>query len=224
VFAPSQNAHFSMHRLLGILLLIGGLLVLAPEVRGQASPQFGVAFGLNVATVDGAGDLGTRQMVSGGAVVRLGLVGPIGVESQLLLSQKGTTVEGGGGSIRYGVGYLNLPVLLRIEGPSFGGVDLYGVGGGFGAVKIFEQERGGGEFSFPLNAEATFFRRVDAGPTAGIGGTIPLGGERRLNLGLRYEHGVVDVAESIDEQPYDQAPFPASAETRTWSLMLRLGI
>lgn len=213
-----------MHRVLGTILLIGGLLVLPPGACGQSAPQFGMALGLNVATVDAAGDLSTRQMVSGGAVVRMGLVGPIGLESQLLLSQKGTTVEGGGGSIRYGAVYLNLPVLLRIDGPSIGGVSLYGVGGGFGGVKIFEQQRGGGEFSFPLNADASFFRRVDAGPTAGIGGTVPLGGERRLNLALRYEHGVVDVAESIDEQPYDQAPFPSSAETRTWSIMLRLGL
>jgi len=213
-----------MYRSLGIFLLIGGLVALPPETRAQSSPQFGIALGLNVATVDAAGDLSPRQMISGGAVMRLGLIGPLGLESQLLLSQKGTTVEGGGGSIRYGAGYLNLPVLLRVEGPSLGGVDLYGVGGGFGAVKLFEQQRGGGDFSFPLNADVSFFRRVDAGPTAGIGGTLPLGGDRRLNLGIRYEHGLVDVAESVDEQPYGQASFPASAETRTWSIMVRLGI
>jgi len=213
-----------MNRPLGVLLLIGGLLALPPEARAQSAPQFGIALGLNVSTVDAAGDLSTRQMISGGAVMRLGLIGPLGLESQLLLSQKGTTVEGGGGSIRYGAGYLNLPVLLRVEGPSLGGVNLYGVGGGFGAVKLFEQQRGGGDFSFPLNADVSFFRRVDAGPTAGIGGTLPLGGDRRLNLGLRYEHGLVDVAEPIDEQPYEQASFPASAETRAWSIMVRLGI
>jgi hypothetical protein len=34
----------------------------------------------------------------------------------------------------------------------------------------------------------------------------------------------VDVARSIEEQPYDEAPFPETAETRTWVIMLRFGM
>lgn len=213
-----------MRRLLGMLVLVGLLLGAAGRAQAQRSPQFGVAVGLNVTTVSAPADVGLRQMATGGVVMKMSLAGPLSLQPQLLLSQKGTTVQGGGGSIRYGAGYVNLPVLLRLDGPSLGPVSLFGVAGGFGGVKIFEQQRAGGELSFPLNTGTSFFRRVDAGLSAGIGGTIPLGGERRLNLGLRYEHGLVDVARSIDEQPYGQAPFPSSAETRTWAVTLRFGV
>lgn len=213
-----------MRRLLGSCLLLGVLLGAPPAALGQLSPQFGVALGVNVATVSAPADVGTRQMAAGGVVMRLGLPGPLSLEPQLLLSQKGTTVRGGEGSIRYGAGYLSLPVHLRVDGPSFGMVSPYGVVGGFGGVKLFEQQRAGGDLSFPLDAGTSLFRRTDGGLTAGVGGTIPLGEERRLNLALRYEHGLVDVARSVDEQPYAQAPFPSSAETRTWAIMLRFGI
>ncbi|MFB6247174.1 MAG: porin family protein [Salinibacter sp.] len=204
-----------MRRLLGSCLLLSVLLG-APPASAQLSPQFGVALGVNIATLSAPADVGTRQMASGGVVVRLGLPGPLSLEPQLLLSQKGTTVQGGGGSIRYGAGYLNLPLLLRVDGPSLGAVSPYGMLGGFGGVKLFEQQRAGGDLGFPLNVGASFFRRTDAGLTAGVGGTIP--------LAVRYEHGLVDVARSVDEQPYAQAPFPSSAQTRTWAIMLRLGI
>jgi hypothetical protein len=213
-----------MRRLLGSCLLLGVLLGAPRVASGQLSPQFGVSLGVNVATLSAPSEGGTRQMATGGVVMRLGLPGPLSLEPQLLLSQKGTTVQGARGSIRYGAGYLNLPVLLRVDGPSLGAVSPYGVVGGFGGVKLFEQQRAGGDLGFPLDAGTSFFRRTDGGLTAGLGGTIPLGGERRLNLALRYEHGVVDVAQSVDEQPYQQAPFPVSAETRTWAIMLRLGI
>ncbi len=213
-----------MRRLLGLCLLLGALLGAPPAALGQLSPQFGVALGVNVATLSAPADIGTRQMATGGVVMRLGLPGPLSLEPQLLLSQKGGTVQGEGGSLRYGAGYLNLPVLLRIDGPSLGVVSPYAGVGGFGGVKLFEQQRAGGDLSFPLNAGTSFFRRTDGGLTAGVGGTIPLGGDRRINLALRYEHGLVDVARSVDEQPYAQAPFPSSAETRTWAIMVRLGL
>jgi hypothetical protein len=207
-----------------MLVLVGLLLGVAGQARAQRSPQFGVALGLNVTTVSAPADVGVRQMVTGGVVMKMRVAGPLSLQPELLLSQKGTTVQGGGGSIRYGAGYVNLPVLLRLDGPSLGPVSLYGVAGGFGGVKVFEQQRAGGDLSFPLNSGTSFFRRTDAGLSAGVGGTIPLGGERRLNLVLRYEHGLVDVARSVDQQPYDQAPFPASAETRTWAVTMRFGV
>ena len=213
-----------MRRLLGMLVLVGLLLGAAGQARAQRAPQFGVALGLNVTTVSAPADVGVRQMVTGGFVMKMRVAGPLSLQPELLLSQKGTTVQGGEGSIRYGAGYLNLPVLLRVDGPSLGIVSPYGVVGGFGGVKLFEQQRAGGDLSFPLDAGTSLFRRTDGGLTAGVGGTIPLGGERRLNLALRYEHGLVDVARSVDEQPYAQAPFPSSAETRTWAIMLRFGI
>lgn len=213
-----------MPRLIGILGMVGLLLSPLQETCGQSSPQFGLALGMNVTSLEASADVGTRQMAAGGIVMRMGLAGPLSLQPQLLLSQKGATVRGGGGSIRYGAGYIELPVLLRLEGPSLGAVTPYGVAGGFGSLKVFEQQRAGGDLSFPLNSGASFFRRTDAGLAGGIGGMIPLGGERRLNLVVRYEHGLMDVARSVDKQPFPQTPFPSSAKTRTLSILLRFGM
>jgi hypothetical protein len=213
-------------RRLVVLLLLAGLFCVGMPAPGhaQSAPQWGLSLGLNVTTVQAPGRLGVRQMAAGGVVMTWPLWGPAALQSKLLLNQKGTVVKGGGGGIRYGAGYLDLPVLLRLDGPSLGGVTPYVVGGGFGGVKVFERQRAGGELRFTLNSETSFFRRTNAGLTAGAGGTLPIGGDRRLNLSLHYAHGLVDVARSVDEQPYDEAPFPATAQTRTWSVRLRFGL
>lgn len=213
-----------MDRFVGILLASALLMGAVPPAQGQETPQVGLALGLNVTTLEAPGNLGMRQMATGGVVARMGIAGPVSVESQLLLSQKGATVREPS-SIRYGAGYVDLPLLLRVDGPSIGPVTLYGMGGGFGGVKVFEQQRAGGDLSLPLpNTGTSFFRRTNAGITGGIGGTFSIGQGRRLNLAVRYEHGLTDVARSIAEQPYDRAPFPSEARTRTWSIMLRFGV
>lgn len=213
-----------MRRLVGIFLFFGLVLGSPRAATGQETPRLGLTLGMNVATLEAPGDVGVRQMAAGGVVLQMDLVGPLSAQPQLLLSQKGATVEGGGGSIRYGAGYVDLPVLLRVDGPTLGSVATYGLGGGFGGVKVFEQQRAGGDLSFPLDSGTSFFRRTNAGVSGGIGGRISMGSDRHLHLVLQYEHGLVDVAQSVEEQPYEQAPFPSSAETRTWSIMLRLGM
>lgn len=214
-----------MSRLIQILLVGGILLGPVHPVQGQAAPQFGVTLGLNVATLEASADVGVRQLAAGGLVAQVGIVGPVSIQSQLLLSQKGAVVRGQRGDIRYGAGYLDLPLLLRLDGPSLGAVTLYGMGGAVGGVKVFEQQRAGGDLSLPLpNTGTSFFTRTNAGLTGGIGGTIPMGRDRSLNLAVRYEHGLVNVAQSVDEQPFDDAVFPSTARTRTWSVMLRFGV
>jgi len=193
----------------------------------QDSPfRFGVTVGLNLATVDAPAnaDVGVRRLLAGGAVAQADVIGPLSVESQLLLEQKGTVVRGEVGGIRYGTAYLSWPLLLRVEGPTIGPVTPYGLAGGFGSLKLFEVHRGGGQgLGPPLDTNTSFFRRTDAGATGGIGGTISIR-DRQLNFAVRYAHGLVDVARSIDDQPFEEAPFPSRAETRTVSIRLRLGL
>lgn len=207
------------------LVLIGLVLGAGQVVRGQPSPEFGATFGVNVATLEAPGDLGVRQMAAAGLVAQMAVTGPLSVQSQLLLNQKGALVRGEGGSIRYGAGYVDVPLLLRIKLPTIGPVTPYGIGGGFGGVKIFERERAGGDVSLPLpDRGPSFFGRTNGGLIAGLSGAISVGKGRTLNLTVRYEHGLVDVARSVTEQPYDLAPFPSTGETRTWSIMLEFGV
>lgn len=170
-------------------------------------------------------DLGVRPSYALGVVLRRQLYGPVALQTEVLLNQKGAAIEAeGGGSIRYGAGYLDLPLLLHVAGPSVTSVALHAEAGGFGGVKLFEQQRpGGGGLSIPLNTGATFFNRFDAGGVVGVGATLPVG-ERRLNVTARHAWGLVDVAQDLNEQPLPAAPFPGEAQTRTWSLMVRLGL
>jgi hypothetical protein len=215
----------SRSRLVGSLLLIALLLGPSLPAHGQESPRFGLALGLNLATLDTPGaDANVRALFSGGGVAHLGLVGPLSVQGELLFDQKGAAVEENGDVIRYGAGYVDLPLLLRVDGPELGAVTLYGLAGGFGGVKVFEQQRAGGDLSLPLPDPGTsFFTRTNAGLTGGIGGVLSIGGGRGLNLVVRYSHGLVDVARAPDEPPFS-VPFPAEARTRTVSIMLHLGL
>lgn len=223
-FRCCQKTTPSMRRIVG-LVLIGLILGTGHAVHGQPSPEFGATFGVNVATLEAPGDPGFRQMAAGGVVAQIAGPGPLSVQSQLLLNQKGALVRGEGGSIRYGAGYLDVPLLLRVKLPTLGPVTPYGVGGGFGGVKVFERERAGGDVSLPLpDRGPAFFGRTNGGLIAGLSGEIALGTGRTLNLTVRYAHGLVDVARSIPEQPYDLAPFPSTGETRTWSIMLVFGV
>lgn len=214
-------------RLLALFLLIGGLLD-APASAQDRSPQFGFTIGLNLATLEApTADVGTRQLLAGGLVAQMDVVGALSVEGQLRLAQKGAVVREDTDAIRYGVTYVDLPLLLRVEGPSLGSVTLYGRAGGFGGVKVFETQRAGSRgLSLPLEdlgTDASVFRRTNAGVRGGLGAKIAIGRGRRLNLAAQYSHGLIDVAQSIDDHPFS-VPFPSEAYTRTVSIMLRFGL
>ena len=211
-------------RLVPTLLCTVLLWTGATAACAQFAPQFGVTLGLNRATIESAdADPGSRWLFAGGAVARQPLVGPLAAQAELLLNQKGASISGEEGTIRYGASYVDLPLQLRAEAPSLGAVTLSGTAGGYGAVKVFERQRAGEDLSFPLRTSTSFFRRIDAGWMAGVGATIDLN-TRRLNLTVRYAHGLTDVGRSIEEHPFPDAPFPRAAQTRTWSLLLRFGL
>lgn len=215
--------------LCGLLLMGGG----QQAAWGQDdSPRIGVTLGLNQATLhasDAPVDPSGRVAFSGGVVVRVWERGPVSLRPELLLSQKGAVLDSDSGpGIQYGAGYIELPVLLNAEAPSLGPVTPYGLAGGFGGAKVFErQQPSGTDVNIAFDTGASFFRRFDAGVVAGIGGHIRVG-EQRLNLLVRHSWGLVDVASppnSLDDPLFsDTPPFPSSATTRTWSLLLRLGL
>jgi len=152
------------------------------------------------------------------------VLGPFSVQGELSFDQKGATVEANGDAIRYGVSYVDLPLMLRLNGPTLGPVALYGLAGGVGGVKVFERQRAADDLSLPLPDPGTdFFERTNAGVTGGLGGTISLRRGRTLNLVVRYTHGLMNVARPIDDQPF-AVPFPTKAKTRTVSIRVHVGL
>jgi hypothetical protein len=161
---------------LGALLLLLGVLLGRPASaqNEKQSIQLGLTVGLNLATLDApTSDAGVRTLLAGGVVAQTNVVGPLSAQAQLLLEQKGTLIRDEDGPIRYGATYVDLPLFLRVRGPSLGPVALYGLAGGFGGVKLFETQRAGTQgLSLPLDTNTSFFRRTNAGLVGGIGGTI----------------------------------------------------
>lgn len=214
-----------MRHLLGVLL-VGGLFAggVSPA-HAQEDLQYGVTLGVNRVTLESSAPGADSYFAfAGGFVLRQHLYGPLSVQSELLVSQKGVRIEAeSGGAIDYGVGYLELPLLVHLETPSVQSFILHGEVGGFGAVKLFERQTpGGGDLNAALRTGVSFYRRINAGVVTGIGATIPIR-NRRLKLTVRRTWGLRDVADDVETQPFSDAPFPSEGETRTWALLLRLG-
>lgn len=214
-----------MRYLIGVLL-VGGLFAggLSPA-HAQQDLQYGITLGVNRVTLESSAPGADGYFAyAGGGVLRQHLYGPLSVQTELLLNQKGVRIEAErGGAIDYGAGYLELPLLLHLETPSVQSFVLYGEMGGFGAVKLFERlTPGGGDVNAALRTGVSFYRRMNAGVVTGIGATIPIR-DRRLNLTIRRTWGLRDVADDVESQPFAEAAFPPEGETRTWALLLRLG-
>mgnify|MGYP006274091127 FL=1 len=153
-------------------------------------------------------------------------LGPVSLRSGLLFTQRGAAVNIGAGSgeVQYTGNYVELPLLVHARGPSFGIVTPYVQAGGYGALKFFERQSTGGDgIRIPVDTDASFFKRTDAGLLAGVGTELRFG-DRPLGLTVRYAHGLVDVAQTFAEPVFPEAPFPSSAQTRTWTLSVVLGL
>lgn len=214
-----------MRYLVGAVLMSvlypGGL----PPVHAQEDLQYGLTLGVNQVTLESSAPRTDSYFAfNGGLIVRKPLYGPLSVQSELLLNQRGVRINAeDGGAIDYGAGYFEIPLLVHLETPSVQSFRLHGEAGGFGAVKLFERQTpGGGDLNTGLRTGVSFYRRTNAGVVAGLGATIPIRNQR-LNLTVRRTWGLRNVGQNVDSQPFPEAPFPADGETRTWAFLLRLG-
>jgi hypothetical protein len=207
-------------------VLLVGLVGASPHgAFGQSNYQFGLTIGGTwVNTASPQAPSGGYLSFQGGALLRRQLLGPLSAQAELSLAQRGVEISGpDGGSIQYGAGYLQLPLLAYVEAPVGGSVAVHAEAGGYAALKIFERQTPGGDVNAAFDAGPSFFRRVDTGMMVGGGATVTVA-QQRLNLTLRREWGVPDVAQTVGTQPFAEAPFPDEAEIRAWVLMLRVGL
>lgn len=208
-----------------VILLMGGLLSAAPSpLHAQEGRQFGVTLGTNWATMQSPSQDPDRFFTFvGGVGVKQPLPGPVELQSELLVSQKGAEIRGEeGASIEFNAGYLELPILMHLEAPSFKSITVYGEAGGYGGVKLFERQTPGDNVNVPFDTGVSLFHRFNAGAIAGLGTRIQFRGQT-LNLTVRHDWGFPDVAREVEEQPFADVTFPAEGKTRTWSLLLRFG-
>lgn len=214
-----------MRTRVAVVLLAGLLGAVSHDALGQSNYRFGLTIGgTRVATAPPQARSSGYISFQGGALLRRRLLGPLSAQAELSLVQRGVEISGpDGGSIQYGAGYLQLPLLAYVEAPVGGSVAVHAEAGGYAALKIFERQTPGGDVNASFDSGTSFFRRVDTGVVAGGGATVTVA-QQRLNLTLRREWGVPDVAQAVGTQPFAEAPFPDDAKIRAWVLVLRVGL
>jgi len=212
------------------LLLAAALSAPLPAAAqfSDVSVQWAPTAGINLATLrTDTADVASETTFAGGLLLHVDVPGPVSLQPELLFVQKGAAVglRNGDGEVRYTGNYIELPLTLHVNGPRIGPVRPHLALGGYGSVKIFErQSAGGGEISFPLESDVSFYNRTDAGVHAGLGARFTAGGGGRLGIELRYSRGLVDVTQELSSQPFSEAPFPADGQTETWMLFIRFGL
>ncbi|NBB73964.1 MAG: outer membrane beta-barrel protein [Bacteroidetes bacterium] len=200
-------------------------LVLAGLVGGATHPlqaqEFGggALFGANVATLrGGAGDLGYRTAASGGLFVRLRVLDPLSVRSELLFSQKGVKINTDAGELTLKANYLELPVLVVGHLPFLRAYAPHLLAGPALSLKLFER-RGAPGFSVDTDEKA--FERTDAGIMVGAGAS--LGGPGALQLEVRYIFGLRDVTQPVTADPL-AGTLPGEGRNGVVSIMVKLGM
>jgi len=206
-----------------LALMVG--LVTVPA-SGQPSVEFAPRIGANIATVssDTASNVSRKVSLMGGVAVRVDLPGPISLQPQVLISPKGTEVSAPqGGDVRFSATYIEIPVTVRGDFPTIrGAVTPFALGGGFAALKIFEQQSVGGlSAQLPLDFDQSFYRRFDGGLTAGVGASVD-----QLAITARYSYGLAnvvkdDVGPTFQENP-NQRP-PGDGTSTVWTISVSFG-
>ncbi|MEO8032722.1 MAG: outer membrane beta-barrel protein [Gemmatimonadota bacterium] len=98
---------------------ITGFALLPAQLAAQTHYPIGFIGGVSSADFRGkdvAGGKSSTGLVLGG-LIHLELAGPLTLEPQLLYVQKGGRLVGGGVTATFKMGYLQLPLLLRLELP-----------------------------------------------------------------------------------------------------------
>jgi hypothetical protein len=185
-------------------LALTGLLLLASSATGLAQDrEVGLKVGASVATLDrdetqaGHDPFRRRTGLTAGTFAVVPVRSRLALQLELLFTEKGGSVPlhdpriiQGSMSTRYKLHYMDLPVLMRIQGPRVRTAATNVFMGPTVSIRlsakeqtVFELERPAG-FERELGSEA---RRTDVGLT--VGGGTQLG---RMLLDARYTWGFAD--------------------------------
>ena len=185
-------------------LALAGLLLLASSQAGTAQErEVGLKVGASVATLDrdetqaGQDPFRRRTGLTAGAFAVVPMTSRLALQLELLFTEKGGSVPlhdpriiQGSMSMRYKLHYMDLPTLVRIQGPRLRGAATHVFMGPTVSIRlsakeqtVFELERPAG-FERELGNEA---RRTDVGLT--VGGGARFG---RVLLDGRYTWGFAD--------------------------------
>lgn len=218
-----------MLRWLSPLLLVVGLM--AYPVAAASQPltyDWGIKGGINSSdfqsTTVGGGE--RRRAYVGGGFFEADFSGPLAVQAELLYSQKGDESEVGDGALgtrfRVKLDYIEVPVLLKLQGPLLGNAEANFYAGPAFALKVSESVDG-----LAPNTEVvgTIAKGTDVGAAVGVEFVFGLG-PRYLLFDLRFTSGFAEVRDNariVTEGGFAEIPDP-EASNSTFSLMVGLGL
>ncbi|MFV1987869.1 MAG: outer membrane beta-barrel protein [Gemmatimonadota bacterium] len=188
--------------------VVFAIAALAPPLAGQVSLRGGV--NLTDWFGDDAGETERRNGLALGASVGLLRVGPIQLVAEVFYRQKGAGLDPGSlvdpsmppESLDFGVDYIEVPVLLRVNLPTLGGrIAPYLIGGPAFAWRI--------DCGFSANAQTgtsgldcddlasenlgATLQSYDLGGAGGLGLDFALGGIGAIALEARYTGGLIGI-------------------------------
>jgi Outer membrane protein beta-barrel domain len=167
----------------------------ASAAAGQDA-GYGAKVGVNLATIgydpEQTGDFGMRLGLVAGGFASLPLGGRLALQPEVLFSQKGESVEGGGVKGKTTLNYLEVPVLLTYSLSGDGSRGFFIFGGSSMAFKLSAESSatfGDQDIDIDLDEE---IENLDFGVVAGAGKAFG-----RLTIDGRYTHGLTNL--SIDD-------------------------
>lgn len=177
--------------------LLSGMLT---STIAQSPVSFGLKGGVNLAnlTGDDFSDADARSGLNIGVVLEFGLpLSPIGIESGLYYSQKGSATEDQGFTTTLKADYLEVPVLAKLSFGPPGPIKPHLLAGpylGFLLNSEVVGEGGGGSVSTDIKDSTN---DVDFGLIGGIGLDVNMG-LATLSLQARYSLGLTEVYTDSD--------------------------
>jgi len=177
-------------------LIISTILFLSLAITAQAqSPvDFGVKGGINLADLANFDeDFNTRTGLHAGLVLDFSLpMMPIGIESGVYYSQKGSEATYGSGSLTFKLDYIEVPVMAKINVGPPGPFTPHILAGPYAAYNINAELEGTSGSSTATEDASDFTTDVDFGGIVGVGADFNAG-VTKLNVQARYSRGFVDI-------------------------------
>ena len=194
--------------LLAATVTLSAPLGAQPTAAARPAPRFGVLAGASIATLAGdpVEEWDSRTGFVAGGTLTLPLTSVVSFQPEVLFAQKGARISEGGFTATFKLDYVEVPLLLRVDVPTTGGMLrphlLAGPALAFRASCDVEASGGGVSASRPCRDIAheegeDDLRSFDAGLLLGGALGFDFGG-RRLNVGARYTLGLTKLVSGDD--------------------------
>lgn len=216
-------------RLFAAFLFLVGCLSL--PATGSAQPltvDWGIKAGVNSADIQsntvGGGE--RRRAFVGGGFLELDFIGSFALQADLLYSQKGDENEVGAGTdrtlFRVKLDYVEVPVMLKLQGPLLGGAEANFYAGPSVAFKVNESVEG---LAPGTLVTGTLAKSTDIGAALGIEFVFGLGGPQFV-VDLRFTPGFSSIRDDAvirTERDSFEIPDPEATNT-TFSVMAGISL